>query len=431
MSSMRLSERFRRLSFWNKIGVVGAIASVLAVPLAAAFFLLSMRGTSQPALESQTPDVLVKNSGDSGIAIAEFGEGDVIINPPPRASEEELQAARDELVREIEQNLWTANEHLGLATVLLESQFWPAKALSADVDLVRTRMRDRPFSRDAFLAARTRSELVAAESWEHVDGFYHHLTEGVERTLRGQLESLESVLRMRSPPSLEVCEALEAWAAGLEGYYHVLVVRGELALDDLLGEEEAGRRTLDMRYLQLASAKIGDEALSTRLRTLCADSVNHDPHSLICLTKLSELRSIPDDNIQMHIEIAVFARSFDCPEVARATYRAMIDRFPTDRISVAYAKTGLAQLDNPEHFRDVRGLFVTDFASSSPGHDAGIRMSDVLIGYDDRPINTIDDLIDAIATASVDSVRILVVRGDQIFSVECPRGRLGIEFQQF
>lgn len=38
---MRLRDRFKKLTFWNKIGFIGAVASIVAIPLAFALFFLT------------------------------------------------------------------------------------------------------------------------------------------------------------------------------------------------------------------------------------------------------------------------------------------------------------------------------------------------------------------------------------------------------
>ncbi len=38
---MKLTERYRRLTFWNKLNALGALASILGIPIAVALFLLS------------------------------------------------------------------------------------------------------------------------------------------------------------------------------------------------------------------------------------------------------------------------------------------------------------------------------------------------------------------------------------------------------
>ena len=38
---MKLTERYRRLTLWNKLNALGALASILGIPIAVALFLLS------------------------------------------------------------------------------------------------------------------------------------------------------------------------------------------------------------------------------------------------------------------------------------------------------------------------------------------------------------------------------------------------------
>lgn len=345
--------------------------------------------------------------------------------------EAELTAARKELVKEIESNLWTANEHLGLAGTLASGRLWPAEAMAESLELIRIKMDQRPFSSSAYIAAKTRPELIAGDTWNKVEEFYDHLDEGINLNLRDTLETLESVIRMPFPEHELVCSSLETWAGTLEGHYHVLNVLGREALQGNVADESLQEMTSHMKFLRNASAEFGHaDDLSTRLKDACAQAPRSPSFGFHCASLMLELKQLSGD-VQDYVIVAVRSRSLHCESVSRAAYDTIIQRFPDDRVTVIYARTGLRQLDSPDVFLGARGLFVTDFASDSPGRDAGLHVGDVLLNYEGRPLNTFDELVAAISQARNQTVPATIVRNDTRMEVVLPRGRLGVEFQQF
>ena len=75
---MKLTERYRRLTFWNKLSALGALASILGIPLAVALFLLSDGAGDGDGILADAGRYAVANRGDtvaSAGVVAVAGEG--------------------------------------------------------------------------------------------------------------------------------------------------------------------------------------------------------------------------------------------------------------------------------------------------------------------------------------------------------------------
>jgi hypothetical protein len=75
---MKLTERYRRLTFWNKLSALGALASILSIPLAVVLFLLSDGAGNGDGIPTDAGRYAVANRGDtvaSAGSVAVAGEG--------------------------------------------------------------------------------------------------------------------------------------------------------------------------------------------------------------------------------------------------------------------------------------------------------------------------------------------------------------------
>jgi C-terminal processing protease CtpA/Prc len=212
-------------------------------------------------------------------------------------------------------------------------------------------------------------------------------------------------------------------------------VLGREALSKLTSKTEMEEVVGPLKYLALASAEAGDKSISKQLRKKYESGTDTLGENLQMTAAglLRKLETVPKSDVQQHLQIAAKARAFksDGASVARKVYQTIIERFPEDKVTCDFARTGIDQLDNPEHYMNLRGAFITDFATHSIGRDAGLSVGDVILAYDSAPIDTTREVVEAIARAKTDRVTVLAYRKGTLVRIECPKGPLGVELQGF
>ena len=152
---MNLLDRFQRLTTWNKVGVVGALASIIALPLALSSVLADDNSLSVEGGDSSNNILTTGNNNEINVG----------------TSQAETDAAMILVLIEIEENLFAADLHIGLCSTLIETDIWPAEVLVGTLESIRAGIAREPLRQDAYLAAQTKEEIVTSPNWQSVRSF--------------------------------------------------------------------------------------------------------------------------------------------------------------------------------------------------------------------------------------------------------------------
>jgi hypothetical protein len=98
-----------------------------------------------------------------------------------------VAAAKLHLAEEVVSDLAAADEHIGLIGTLLTVPLFPPQSLADDLAIIHKKMQDRPFRREAYVAAKNIPELVTSAWWKDVDAFYSHLDQDATIEVRSAL----------------------------------------------------------------------------------------------------------------------------------------------------------------------------------------------------------------------------------------------------
>ena len=432
--------KFGRLTLPSKIGVLGGIASI--VGLAWLFIAGGPGGTSKAAPSSTPNSHQLTHSGNGNIEQTEVRQehvgGDAVVNTGDNSTITLVKgasaaAAKRELRREIIGNMLVGDEHLGgIEATVSTCQLWPSQAVAEALSRAQAFVQDRPFATQAYATAKTHPELTDADGWEHVAGFYQHIRDGVVRNRRELTATCEQLLSQGVDKDL-LKETLLTWVANTEGNYHALNITGQVALQRLGLSEDEVQQSVVSRLKFLPSAAGWEDGASEMLEERFAQ---RSPFELIdSLTKadvLQKLRGLSAGDFDGHARLAMRARNMGHEDEARLVFENLADGMVTNDVVVRYAKVGIDQLNNPEAYSSLRGLFVAGFVEgASAGRDAGLQQGDVLIGYDGLPINEFADLERAKRLADSDEVKLLVVRRGERMVLRCAAGPLGTETWEY
>ena len=413
--------KFGRLTLPSKIGILGGLASIIALGWLIAD-KYSAANPSTPPKPEHVSNVRQDNVG--GDAIVNTGEHSTIHVVKGASS----SSARNELQREIIKNIRTADEHLGgIHAMFSTCSLWPSQEVAKVLEQSQSFLRARPFTTDSFAAAKTHSELTDADGWEHVVGFYSHMTDGVVRNRSELTETCQQLLN-QGVDKKALTECLTMWINSTEGNYHVLNIAGQVALESIgIADDLLQTTVTQLKYLPLAAGqKTGvSEMLEKRLKTM-------SPFQLVdSLTKIDvieKLKHLATEDFDGHAALAMRARNIGFPEEAKIVFEKLADRMASNMRVVKYAEIGIRQIDDPSTYSSLRGLFVAGFVEGdSAGRSAGLTLGDVLISYDGIPLDDAEDLDRAKRITRSNMIDLVVIRRGERLSLRCKSGPLGTE----
>ncbi len=343
-----------------------------------------------------------------------------------RRTREQAVAARQALAREIRKNVDVADLRVGLLSTIADQDLWPASNLGDVLRVQRDAQQQHSFNHEAFAVARTIPSLAVLPEWSAVETFYEHIkSEGLpSSTMNGTMQGVEQLLLQKPAPSQTlVCEAVGHWVESVEAHCHLVGMLAQLALQATSDDQPIR----DFKYLPLASGTAGDRSPSARIASKCSESPG-PLQQTTCLTLQNEFERLDRSKRDDVAGVAAKARAVGCYVTARSGYRRIIEWFADDPTWASYAKIGLDQLDSPESYKRLRGAFVSGYAETSPGRDAGILVGDLIIKYSDFAIDTVEDLYQALTSNYQDSmIEVVVIRSRAPVAIRCPVGRLGLE----
>ncbi|HMS15727.1 MAG TPA: TIR domain-containing protein [Planctomycetota bacterium] len=323
------------------------------------------------------------------------------------------------LYKEVVDNLYTADLHLGLLKVLADGMTWPLDGWSERTMVARMNIASSPFVESQLIGLQIQPELVPDDVWRISTDFYHSIRMA-QSTLRTGMIALDDLHAARSDNAI-VEQIAEAQLGAIEASYHLVWTRGSSLLD-LLGDIGSMNPmwALDEKNLKLlhglekgplmsaAKAALGGLGLGSLLKAKIRDS---DP-----------------SNADLHVRLFVEARSMKWPTVAAGVVALIRQRFPDDAGMLAYAVAATTALTANDRGIMIRGIAVTGFADASAGRKAGVQAGDVLLIYQGHEIDNglqFEDLV--LGNRSGRTQRITLIRGNDLQTIEAPSGRLGLE----
>ena len=345
-------------------------------------------------------------------------------------------AARIQLALEIRRNLETADRLAGSTESLLQENSWPPDQFAAHIRALREQRAEHPFEDAAHKAASAWPSIVRSSAWPAVESAYQTIQQSVASDLaRAERDLIDLCIQKPAPNADEIAPFAESWARAAGVAFAALRRHSATALEGLTPEGLATEPPLALPHLDALADDQGESLAARLVAHIHAHQVGPAEKftAMLCLEIVQErLPKLHPADIEGHTALASFARRVGCDESAKVVFRRMIELFHEDAVMLEYARTGLDQLEHPERYHATKGLFVTDFAASrSAARDAGIRFDDVLISYDGRPLDLMDEFVDMIANLEKPQSVIVLVRKGETLRVTVPRGSLGVELVGF
>ena len=221
---MRLSERFRRLTLWNKIGLIGAVTSILGIPLAIALYFLGQKSTqqtnSQPTIQ---PTVFGKNN----ITALNLGSGTVNITHIDGIDLKEHQA--------IAKQLGVTEAALNSFFKILEQRAIPPEDLDSTL---RT------------IAERYKALDEKLKTFASNDSTVQALKEQARQALEaGKFDRAEQLLNEASEKDLQAIQQIQQSTEELEA---IIQKNKAIVRKRLLSAAASKAENGDLKYTQLA-----------------------------------------------------------------------------------------------------------------------------------------------------------------------------------
>lgn len=357
----------------------------------------------------------------------------------------ELQFHRQKnLYEEVEQNLRTANLHLEtlFPLVTTDGPLWPPDWLDKLLRPQRVQILESPFSHVQFATLQAQPELVSAEVWERATAFYKQI-DAIEDTRRMAFDNID-----QARSTYETTVGTAGWGASradaqidtfatlvrlhferIEGGYRALMIEG-IALGEAIAKHAPGvvepgaTRAFVQRHTELLAASEAD-----RLGRGIKEVVLRGHPIWRGLDAL--FAGLDPTDKPAHLSLVKMAVAAGYLTLAREVLAATRTRFAADDELVRLVDGALFKLDHPATFTLATGVLVVGFAEPSAGRDNGIRAGDFLLRYNDRRLDTIDDLGEAIDRNQASVAGVLLLRKGELRSIEVPRGRLGVSVQHF
>lgn len=331
------------------------------------------------------------------------------------------------LLGEVFDNLSTANLHMAYLHQMPSGQLWPKQSFLDTLQLPRAAISARPFSFVQYAALQVQPEVVPDEVWGLAQSFYDQLrhTQLHQQDVFATIENVVSASQTKEDFRL----AVTALLVNVEASYHVLRVVGENFAVAL--EKSAPQVSTNSEVDDFIGSRIPELIASQSDAFESALNVSIDKGNPIARALRGRVEMLGEGDISGHVGLAASLLALEDAAYARRVFELILQRFPNASDMCAYAEGGIFRIDHPEHFTQMKGVVVTLVEDGSSAANAEVQPGDSLLMYNSRSLSSYHDLTTGIAHNPAENATLTVLRGEDIFQVNVPAGRLGVAVMEY